>query len=411
MAALTVQRGLKGDGIGDDLASNTAQQGVGELYAGLGRRSTGEQIDFAERLGFGSGLAGRENFLEGNAGRSDIQLKMIKMLFKDAMFAGGGDENQARFYAEQKGYGFEGARAMIILGKKLEEGSTLEDLNVKEREDLKNAYKTESQKVSEFEKDKKLMLEGMAKAGQSLLAILSNFAAIAITGMVSLPILLAGKPEDKERVYGKLLEYQKAVYTSWSSTVDGGKMVMDGIGKVMLPILQPVTKALAFDPRGGANPIMAPMAALTDTTSHDILDNAFRKLTGRGISPEEEAAISGVTGLSKGDIGRLAGTSDGQATLANAIAASRRAAAGTVKNNPVSGAGFKPGPAGKPDNQNYVPMGLGSLGDAPLPPEPLPDGTTPVKGPLGANIPLQGRWEVPPGYNGPLEAHVEITVG
>ena len=417
LAALNAQRGLMNSGVGQDLALGQAQQGVGEMYAGIGRRSVGEQADFAERLGFGEGLEGRQNYLEGSAGRPDMQMKLVGLLYKDAMEAGGGDETKSRFFLEQKGYGFEGARTIMTLGPKLGGGAKLDDLEVQEREALKNSFQTEAQKTSEFGRNMKTLLDGAAKTGQSLLAVLSNFAAIAITGMQALSILIAGKPEDKERVFDKLLEYQRGVYKAWTGMVDGGQMMMDGIGRTMLPILRPVTKALAFDPRGGmAHPGLEAMASATPENTDNVLNDAFKKLTGREMTAADRAAISGIAGVSPGDVGKLAGTPAGQQVLANSIAASRRAAAGTT--NPVKDSGFKPGPAGMGVPLHGLPagtlptnIGAGSLGTTDLGEEPLPDGVTPPRGPLGAVLPLQGRWDVPPGYDGPLEAVVSVTVG
>jgi hypothetical protein len=420
LLALERQRALRGQGLNATTSSNLAQDGVEELYAGLNKRSIGEQVYMAGEMGYGADLAGRYELLNG-LGDSSRQMKLIETIYAEAKKAGGGSEAHERNFLEAKGYGFEGARTAVAIGRSIEARAELGEVDAEQKEQLLNAFRTEGMKTSDIEKSKKLMLEGMAESGRALIALIANFAAIAIVGMISLPVLIAGDPALKERTYAKLLEYQTAAGKAWDSTMAGAVKASEGVHQIFGPIVAPISKALAFKPgqRGASGLEVAPTP--TEEHQRDVLDDVMKRFTGRAMTFADEALITGITGMSKQEIERLSGTQAGQEQLMAAVIAARGRLKPMV--NAVKGAGFKPGGSMPgsvvPGGDTAPAIGVGSLRLGPSGPNPMTDDEPPPPGvpalgkpgpgPTGALVPH--RWDVPPGYTGPLVVDVTVSYG
>lgn len=424
-AAASLAASYREKGVNAGAAGSLAQQGMGEFYGGLSRQGTADQIHLAKSVGLGGGLEGRQALKEGIQGRPDMQAKLMGTLYNDAMKVGQGNEGDARFYLEQKGYGFEGARAVIELGPKFAKGVRLEEITEADRKLLTDAFKTESQKTSDLEKNKKLMLEGMAESGRAAIAILTNFAAISIVGMKAIPVLLGGTQDEKERVYAALGRYSDGTLEAWNAMMAGSNKMLAGAGQTLLPLLRPVSRALAFKASDIRNPEMDRAQAPSEANTKNLLDNVFTQLTGSRMTQADEAVLTGVTGYSAAEIERLSGTQEGQEKLRASIQAARNRPAPGPAPNPVRSAGFSPGASAKgqpvqphdpvpliPGVDSSSGIGVGTLGKGPNRAEPLPAGVTAPGGPLGARIRVKDvRWDVPGGYRGPLEAEVEVTFG
>ena len=243
------------------LAGTQAGVSLGQISGGMANLSASMQGYMAERMGMGTGLEGRMHFREGmerlSKGGADNSFlsDFIKQARQVAVEATGGDTTQARYFLEQQGFGFEGAKGIMAIGEKLEKGQTLESLSIKEQQALKSAFMTEGQKQGEIQKDTYRILQGMSDIGQGLLKIITNFVGMSIVFFKSMLTLATGTDDDKKRVKEQLDEFYKGM-KSGAMQMWGGKDektggfngILTGMGGLLAPIAKPITDAIEWNP-------------------------------------------------------------------------------------------------------------------------------------------------------------------
>jgi len=192
-----LQHQLENMGLDKATAGVQASIATGQITSGIAGLSQGMQAAMASRMGMGGGLEGMYAFREGisrmtEGGDKDFLVKTVKELRSMALEMSGGDPTRARFFLQQQGVGFEGARGIIAIGDKLEEGK---NVNQKELHGLRDSFKSEQQKVNQLHALTNAILDKMAKIAMGILRILVGIAAAIIYGIRAIPALIAGGAE------------------------------------------------------------------------------------------------------------------------------------------------------------------------------------------------------------------------
>jgi hypothetical protein len=244
--ALEMLRVMRRNGI--SMASHLAENSMSEAISGLANMSLGREIWMAEGLGIGHGLAGRQALKSGMAsGRTDMLVKASGLWRKEALTATGGNEEAARFYLERQGFGFQGSKAILHLGEMEAKGLKLDEMSASDKQALREAFVTEGKKVSSNQENIREALNGMAKMGQGMALMLTNFLGWIIIGVKSMPTIMGfGSDTEKKAVYDALQVRAQGMQKGWNELSIGGSMAYQGIAGIIGPLLKPVTTAINY---------------------------------------------------------------------------------------------------------------------------------------------------------------------
>jgi hypothetical protein len=256
------------------LAGTQAGIALGQISGGMANLSASMQGYMAERMGMGSGIEARMHFREGmerlsSGGANNSFLSdFIKQARQMALESTGGDTAMARYFLEQQGFGFEGAKGIIAIGDKLEKGQSLESLSINEQKQLKDAFMTEGQKQSQIQSNMNRILAGMADIGQGLLKIVTNFVGWGIVFFKTLMVRFTGTDEEKKRAQDELNTFSKGMREGasqiWGGKDDSGgfKGLASGFKGMLAPIAKPLTDAIEWDPfsSSSSTPVPPPIS-------------------------------------------------------------------------------------------------------------------------------------------------------
>ena len=244
-------------GMPKQLAGQQASMSLQQITQGMSGLSSSMQAYYGERMGMGHGLQARMNFREGmeryaGGGKNDQQFgDMIGVAYKSAMESTGGDKTAARYMLEQQGMGFEGAKGIVEVGDKLSKGVKINELSLKEQHNLRDAFKTEGMKQSEIAKNTHTIMQGMAGIGEGILQVVTNIIAYSILFYKSLPTLILGSTEEKNAVWKMADQFFKGAGEGFEKMLAGSKTGMVGLQGLLGPILDPMIKAVRWDPGAG----------------------------------------------------------------------------------------------------------------------------------------------------------------
>jgi hypothetical protein len=310
---LKLQERYEALGVPKQLAGNLAGQAVGQIAQGISSMSAGQQAYYGERLGMGTGLEARMKFrdgmqrmAQGNVG--DTELKLMAEMRKTAMEAAGGDQAQARFFLEQQGMGFEGAKAIMEIGGEVDKGVKIGDLSLKEQKALKDAFKTEGQKQSDIQKNIHTMMQGMAQVGEGLLQIVTNFAAIGIVFFKTMPALLFGSDDERKATMEVMKGFWSDVAQGANKMWGGAKGIGSGVYGLIQPIVKPLEQAIGWNPYGVNNDVVSfRVAQAGQRAEQQELDRRFGGTeAGKAVRQMSDRML----GSTSGAVRSMAGTVD-----------------------------------------------------------------------------------------------------
>jgi hypothetical protein len=300
---LTVQQRFQAAGLRAGAAFNLSETALRDVSAGFRGMAVEVKATLGEFMGLGDGMAARLR-LEDSIRDDDperlrrmVQAANVLARRETAGTAGsfGSDETRQRMYLEQSlGFSFEAAQAMTALDGHLGDDVRLGDLKAREWGQLKDALKTEGQKVSEIQKAVSETVAGMARMGQNLLVLVANFAALAILGIKAIlgPDLrwevvaagagkaagglagllgsdvgqavegmtrsaargalgLGGRSEAMRRFESEFAVYWNDAAAAAAGVLEGADQSAGGLGKIAGPILRPLAQALRLQVPGG----------------------------------------------------------------------------------------------------------------------------------------------------------------
>ena len=272
-------------GISADAAQRIAQLGVEQVSAGLNQASVGMKAMLSSEMGLGDDLDAVYALQDAVKNRDQKRFgELIRSAYrisreKTANTGGGSADTRQRDWLEST-FGFEGARMIVEVGRKMEEQGGVKSLDSKGWEGAKDALSTEAEKVSSFQRSKEKILQGMADMGRGLFQLISNFAAImiiSIKALMSVDYAIEGGAWVAGKLFGAVglgeqasgmvralggnmdgraerVASIKAQYDTYLrqaehgaiEVLDGAKKAGSGVEQIFGPILQPVTRALKF---------------------------------------------------------------------------------------------------------------------------------------------------------------------
>jgi methyl-accepting chemotaxis protein len=195
--AVNLQNHFEEMGVPKQYAGRQAVLGLQQLAGGMAKMSDGWRMLIAERMGYGTGIKGRQKFMESwsrviRGNQREEQLKMIKDMTEIALEASDNDESRAKYVLEKSvGLGFEGANAAMEITKFIKDGNmtkAAEKLD-ETKELFKDSIETEKQKANQFQLLFNEWLKGMAKVGQGLLGMVMDSLAVIVAYVRSIPEL------------------------------------------------------------------------------------------------------------------------------------------------------------------------------------------------------------------------------
>lgn len=251
-----LQTHYEGMGMPKQLAGTQANMALQQISQGMAGLSSGWQAYFGERMGMGTGLEAKMRFQDGmtrlsKGGDNEFMTGFIQQAYASAMESAGGDKTQARYILQQTGVagGFEGAKAITDIGDKLSSGVKLNQLSLQEQKSLKDAFKTEGQKTSDLAKNMHTIMTGLAGVGEGLLQIITNLVAVSIVFYKTLPTMIFGSDTERNQIITEYGKFFKGVEQGYDTAIKGGKLALLGARNVMEPILDPLMRAVKWDPK------------------------------------------------------------------------------------------------------------------------------------------------------------------
>lgn len=187
-------------GIPKQFAGKLAGMGVREMAQGIAGLSDDWKVLMGQRMNPGkTGLEALQTFEESftrvkSGGGVEDYNKLISEMYKLAQETSEGDESQMyAFLSRNVGLGSKGARAVMEIGKVMEEKGGVDALKATEKHmvTLKDAFQTEKEKDSQFKREMNKWMEGMADIGRGLLGIVGKFLAHLVAMFRAYPHMLS----------------------------------------------------------------------------------------------------------------------------------------------------------------------------------------------------------------------------
>jgi hypothetical protein len=264
-------------GFTGESANRMANDALQSLAGGLSGMGTGQQIWLAGKLGLGEGLHGRQELLNGMVrGETSILEKATKVLREKAMQAGGGREQEARFYLQESmHFSGEGARAVLMLGDKFDKGLKITELKASDKAALRKAFVDEGKKQSAIEQHNRETMDGIAEIGKGLITVLGSFLGVAIVGFKAVPVLLYGTDAEKARAVEELDRQMHGFDLGIAEVREGGSKALGGMWHQIEPLIRPIEEAVKFNSHvsSGPQPQVIPKTA---SKEEDARDNPFK---------------------------------------------------------------------------------------------------------------------------------------
>lgn len=213
-----LQKAYEEIGVPRQFAGRQAALGVKQLAQSVIQMSDDWKIIIGEKLGYGQGLEARQKMMEAytraaKGSRGDL-MEQAGAMYQAAMKAAEGDEATARYVMEESmSTSFRGADAIAKVGKALAEGDIEQAQKemAKNSKLLKDAFKTERSKTSQFQLKMNKWLKGLSKIGQGILGFIGDTLAVLVAYLRAIPAFIANLVsmdfDANERLANKLDEF------------------------------------------------------------------------------------------------------------------------------------------------------------------------------------------------------------
>jgi len=148
------------------------------------------------------------------------------------------------------GVGNRTAQLVWDAGEKISEGGKLEELDKRERRELRKAFKTESTLVSRLHKTRREMIRGTAMMGEATLSLLVDLSALLMIGLKSLWAMASSSEKNNailSRTYGAMNKIFDKMATHWDELSTGSGVLVTAMGAEFKDTYNPVLGIL----RGG----------------------------------------------------------------------------------------------------------------------------------------------------------------
>lgn len=240
-AQLAFQRSLERTmpGVTKQFTAGYAERAIGQVTQGLAGMSVGLSAVLGERItarggagaeGAKTGLEAYYALREGFQGRGQqgeeggMFVESVRELLTLAQENGRTVEEQ-RFFLERMGFGFEGAKAIIDVGKETAKGTSLQSAISKHQGELNRAFIDRASETSSFQRALLKIQNGIAKVGAGLLAATIGGMQTIIFTMNYMAQGIFGDDAEK-RASLRMIDQSVKMSTK------GYQMIVGGIGEV-----------------------------------------------------------------------------------------------------------------------------------------------------------------------------------
>jgi len=275
--ALTLQDRFEELGVPKQFAGRQAAIGMKQMASGLVSLSMDWQMLIAEKMGYGSGLEGRQNMVSAQQrvakeGGTDDLMEIYRVMASVAMDTTGGDETLARQVLEQMmGLGFEGAISAIEILKAINSGdvASAKKLAQGHEKELRDSLMTEKQKRNVWELQMNNWLDAVSMVGEGLLSMLATLVAyIMVFGKSALSLIsnyIMGRTKDNDDIINDLNLFMKENPFKTDTLIKGAEKMADVTKDMGLNMLGSGVQALksAWDFTSGDSKKDAPPESTT----------------------------------------------------------------------------------------------------------------------------------------------------
>lgn len=250
--AVDMQAKFEEIGVPKRFAGRQIAMGLDQMSSGLANMSEGWQSLIAEKMGYGTGLEGRQRLLEASVrvaegDSAEETERFITTTVNTVMESVRGDAVRSRYILEKDlGFGFEGARIakMITDAANAGDREKAKQITKQYRKQISDALLTERQKQSKFQRHMNEWMKGLADIGQGLLGMLGHFLVYLLAFFKTLAIKIGdflGKKGDKQvdkiwkevaKMSSDMKGYKNLVKRGFGKLGSSGKkMSQDVLGK------------------------------------------------------------------------------------------------------------------------------------------------------------------------------------
>jgi hypothetical protein len=195
--AVAMQEKFDKIGVPKKFAGRQIALGLDQMASGLSNMSEGWQSLIAGKMGYGEGIGGMQRFKEAATrvaeGRSAEELQeFIITTVNTVREMVGGDDVRSRYILEKDiGMGFEGAKLATMITEAVNSGDMLKARKATEKyqKQIRDAFKTERKKTSEFQLNMNKWMKGLSDIGQGMLGLLGSFLTTFIATIKSIPAM------------------------------------------------------------------------------------------------------------------------------------------------------------------------------------------------------------------------------
>lgn len=190
-----IQKHYEEMGLEKQFAGTQATGALAGITQGISGMSDAMQVIIAQRMfpGMG-GMEARQQLMEGwqrvaSGEDTDFFRQMMQHLSGFALQQTGGNRVESIEFLRKQGLPHQAATTLIDmkLSGKLEEANKLSELNKKELRNLKNAFKTEGDRLSQMEKNTRDLINSVADIGQGLIKTVAGLVGAIVVGFKSIP--------------------------------------------------------------------------------------------------------------------------------------------------------------------------------------------------------------------------------
>lgn len=252
-------------GLDKQFAGDQAAQAVKGIVGGIANLDEGVMAALAQRMFKAAGLNGLDaiqKFKEGAARVAagedkDFLIEAAKNLRQMAQEATGGDRATGIHFLSSMGMSNQQATALYDVGEKLEKGTKIEELSVKEQKALRESFKTEGKQLTELQKTQRSLIQGLSKMGEGLIAMVGNLIGVIAAGYKSILVALqaikdpAGASQNLEKINVILDQQIAGMVGGFDQFVEGGKQTGSAIGGALGKTGENLKKILDIDTGGG----------------------------------------------------------------------------------------------------------------------------------------------------------------
>lgn len=241
--AVVLQDKFENMGVPRQFAGRQAAMGLSQAAQGISNMKDEWKVFLGEKMGYGKGLEAKQGMMDAfdrvlRGDQRDELTSLLSNMVEAAQKLSGGDAVMTREILQSEkgmGLGVEGSRAALMIKEAIDKGDLARAAQIAgdNYNQLKDAYQTEAQKMSRWQREKNRWLESLAKVGQGMLGVVTAAMATFVASIQALPAMLVNvltlNSEKNDKILQDLEKFSAKIGPSFEKMADG----FIGLGKAM----------------------------------------------------------------------------------------------------------------------------------------------------------------------------------